>query len=54
MHMKNRTEMNNYCAFLAEIRKDTSGHYQNALFLGDVGERVKILKGVGQSKIVSF
>lgn len=42
-----------YCSFVpsAEIRKDTSGHYQNALYLGDVGERVKILKGVGQSKI---
>jgi hypothetical protein len=35
---------------LAEIRKDTSGHFQNALFLGDVSERVKILKGCGQSK----
>ena len=33
----------------AEIRKDTSGHYQNALLLGDVNERVKILKGCGQS-----
>ncbi len=29
---------------IAEIRKDTSGHYQNALYLGDVAERVKILK----------
>ncbi|XP_022308214.2 coatomer subunit alpha-like [Crassostrea virginica] len=36
---------------IAEIRKDTSGHYQNALFLGDVGERVKILKGVGQKSL---
>ena len=29
---------------IAEIRKDTAGHYQNALYLGDVQERVKILK----------
>ncbi|GFO24202.1 coatomer subunit alpha [Plakobranchus ocellatus] len=36
---------------IAEIRKDTSGHYQNALLLGDVTERVKILKGCGQSKL---
>lgn len=33
---------------IAEIRKDTSGHFQNALFLGDVAERVKILKNCGQ------
>jgi coatomer protein complex subunit alpha (xenin) len=26
---------------IAEIRKDTNGHYQTALFLGDVNERVK-------------
>lgn len=29
---------------IAEIRKDTSGQFQNALFLGDVNERVKIMK----------
>lgn len=29
---------------LSEIRKDSSGHYQNALILGDAGERVKVLK----------
>ena len=39
---------------LAEIRKDTSGHYQNALLLGDVPERVKILKNCGQSKLISY
>ncbi|XP_076308950.1 coatomer subunit alpha [Tachypleus tridentatus] len=33
---------------IAEIRKDTSGQFQNALFLGDVAERVKILKNCGQ------
>ena len=38
-----------YC-FAAEIRKDTSGQFQNALYLGDVSERVKILKGCGQSE----
>ena len=32
---------------IAEIRKDTSGHFQNALYLGDVEERVKILKVSG-------
>ncbi|KFM03458.1 Coatomer subunit alpha, partial [Aptenodytes forsteri] len=35
---------------IAEIRKDMSGHYQNALYLGDVAERVRILKNCGQSK----
>lgn len=35
---------------LAEIRKDMSGHYQNALYLGDVAERVRILKNCGQSE----
>merc|ERR1719462_914029 len=29
---------------IAEIRKDTSSQYQTALYLGDVEERVKILK----------
>lgn len=29
---------------IAEIRKDISGQYQGALFLGNVHERVKILK----------
>ena len=33
---------------IAEIRKDTSGQYQSALFLGDVPERVKILRNCGQ------
>jgi coatomer protein complex subunit alpha (xenin) len=27
---------------IAEIRKDSSGHFQNALYLGDVAERVKV------------
>ena len=36
---------------IAEIRKDTSGHYQNALYLGDVNERVKILKNCGQNSL---
>lgn len=34
----------------AEIRKDMSGHYQNALYLGDVSERVRILRNCGQSE----
>ncbi|XP_064643414.1 coatomer subunit alpha-like isoform X3 [Lineus longissimus] len=36
---------------IAEIRKDTSGHFQNALFLGDVSERVRILKNCGQKAL---
>lgn len=33
---------------VAEIRKDVSGQYQNALYTGDIHERIKILKAVGQ------
>ncbi|VDM97379.1 unnamed protein product [Thelazia callipaeda] len=33
---------------IAQIRKDTNGHYQIALLLGDVEERIKVLKDVGQ------
>ena len=36
---------------IAEIRKDTSGQFQNALYLGDVQERVKILSGCGQNSL---
>ena len=36
---------------IAEIRKDLSGQYQNALYLGDVGERVRILKSCGQTSL---
>ncbi len=36
---------------IAEIRKDTSGHYQNALYLGDAAERVRILRGCGQNSL---
>merc|ERR1711936_1186958 len=36
---------------IAEIRKDTSGHFQNALYLGDVEERVKVLAGCGQTSL---
>uniref|UniRef100_H2YWH8 Uncharacterized protein n=1 Tax=Ciona savignyi TaxID=51511 RepID=H2YWH8_CIOSA len=35
---------------IAEIRKDTSGHYQAALYL-DVAERVKVLRGCGQKSL---
>ncbi|NXM92984.1 COPA protein, partial [Sylvia borin] len=35
----------------AEIRKDMSGHYQNALYLGDVAERVRILRNCGQKSL---
>lgn len=40
---------NTLCS-VAEIRKDMSGHYQAALYLGDVSERVRILKNCGQSE----
>jgi len=36
------------CCYIAEIRKDLSGQFQAALLLGDVNERVKILKNCGQ------
>jgi coatomer protein complex subunit alpha (xenin) len=37
--------------FLAEVRKDVSGQFQIAMLLGDVEERVKLLKQCNQSKI---
>lgn len=40
--------------FAAEIRKDMSGHYQAALYLGDVSERVRILKNCGQSEFLYY
>ena len=42
-----------FCCPAAEIRKDMSGHYQGALYLGDVSERVRILKNCGQSEFPS-
>ncbi|KAI1280548.1 Coatomer subunit alpha [Halotydeus destructor] len=36
---------------IAEIRKDTSGQFQIALFLGDVEERVRILENCGQTSL---
>ncbi|XP_046405576.1 coatomer subunit alpha [Ischnura elegans] len=36
---------------IAEIRKDLSSHYQGALLLGDISERVKILKNCGQKTL---
>ncbi|XP_040579551.1 coatomer subunit alpha isoform X3 [Lepeophtheirus salmonis] len=38
---------------IAEIRKDTSAHFQTALYLGDVRERVKVLKNCDQ-KILAY
>ena len=38
------------CSLAAEIRKDVSSQYHNALFTGDVNERVRILKAVGQGE----
>ena len=40
--------------FAAEIRKDVSGQYHNALYAGDVEERVKLLKSLGQGESVSL
>lgn len=40
-----------YQNVLAEIRKDVSGHLHNALYIGDVEERIKVLKQVGQGII---
>lgn len=34
--------------YIAEIRKDVSSQYHNALYTGDVAERVKLLRTVGQ------
>ncbi|XP_026676159.1 LOW QUALITY PROTEIN: coatomer subunit alpha-like [Diaphorina citri] len=36
---------------IAEIRRDISGQYQAALLLGEVGERIKILKSCGQTSL---
>ncbi|CAL8073183.1 unnamed protein product [Calicophoron daubneyi] len=36
---------------IAEIRKDTSSHYQIALLLGNVAERVKLLRSSGQKSL---
>lgn len=36
---------------IAEIRKDVSGQFHNALYLGNVEERVKILRAVGQTPL---
>ena len=35
---------------VAEIRKDVSAQYHNALFVGDVEERVRILRATGQGE----
>ncbi|CAI8007010.1 Coatomer subunit alpha [Geodia barretti] len=36
---------------IAEIRKDVSSQYHNALYTGDVTERVKLLRTVGQESL---
>ncbi|MFH4977259.1 hypothetical protein AB6A40_003968 [Gnathostoma spinigerum] len=36
---------------IAQIRKDMNGQYQTALFLGDIGERIRVLKEVGQTSL---
>ncbi|PAA58782.1 hypothetical protein BOX15_Mlig017424g3 [Macrostomum lignano] len=39
---------------IAEIRKDTSGHFQMALLLGDVSERVRVLRACGQTGLAGL
>ena len=39
---------------IAEIRKDSSGHYLAAMVLGDVKERVKVLKASNQSRTLKI
>ena len=36
----------------AEIRKSMSGQYHSPLYTGDVEESIKILKSLGQGKLV--
>lgn len=36
----------------AEIRKDVSSQFHNTLYTGDVVERVKVLKAVGQGVLL--
>uniref|UniRef100_A0A1B6DMQ1 Coatomer subunit alpha n=1 Tax=Clastoptera arizonana TaxID=38151 RepID=A0A1B6DMQ1_9HEMI len=36
---------------IAEIRKDSSGQYHGALLLGDINERIKLLKSCGQNSL---
>ncbi|VDK27188.1 unnamed protein product [Gongylonema pulchrum] len=38
-------------ALLQGNHQDVNGHYQTALLLGDVGERIKVLKEVGQTSL---
>ena len=46
----------NYYSFsffsAAEIRKDVSSQFHNTLYTGDVVERVKVLKAVGQGVLL--
>ncbi|CAI4229923.1 unnamed protein product [Auanema sp. JU1783] len=36
---------------IAQMRNDAHGHYQTALMLGDIDERIKVLKSVGQNSL---
>ncbi|KAJ1346487.1 hypothetical protein KIN20_001277 [Parelaphostrongylus tenuis] len=36
---------------IAQMRNDAHGHYQTALYLGDIEERIKVLRGVGQTSL---
>jgi len=38
-------------AKIAEIRKDVSSQFHNTLYTGDIGERVRLLKAVGQDSL---
>ena len=40
-----------YVPCTAEVRKDISGQFHNAICCGDVEERIKVLRSVGQGMI---
>lgn len=39
---------------ISEMRNDINSRFHNSLYLGDIGERIKILEQVGQSIILSL
>jgi len=45
------TEKLNKMLKISEIRKDVSGQLHNALYCGDIEERIKVLKQVGQGSL---
>jgi len=39
-----------FLSHTAEVRKDVSGQFHNAICCGDIEERVKVLRSVGQGQ----